>query len=235
MCGLPSRRIPATTTLRGSARNASILSVDAMRNTLPGTPRRPACPACRDRAPGQQARRTRNIAAHPGRCAMRDTTRPHPRSAAVHHPGGPQAPRSVPSGRGGVAAGVPRPGLPGADRRQRPGVAFLLVTEAGCKRAISDLYRRSKRATDPSSTPPEHQRSMDSSAYLAEHLHEVPVLLVPCIEGRVENAPMLQQAVTWGSILPATWSFMLAARSRGLGTAWTSLHLAYEREAAAVL
>jgi nitroreductase len=112
---------------------------------------------------------------------------------------------------------------------------FLLVTEAGRKRAISDLYRRSKRENDPSSTPPEHQRSMDSSAYLAEHLHEVPVLLVPCIEGRVENAPMLQQAVTWGSILPATWSFMLAARSRGLGTAWTSLHLAYEREAAAVL
>lgn len=112
---------------------------------------------------------------------------------------------------------------------------FLLVTEAGRKRAIADLYRRSKRENDPSSTPPEHQRSMGSSAYLAEHLHEVPVLLVPCIEGRVENAPMLQQAVTWGSILPATWSFMLAARSRGLGTAWTSLHLAYEREAAAVL
>ena len=112
---------------------------------------------------------------------------------------------------------------------------FLLVTEAGRKRAISDLYRRSKRENDPSSAPPEHQRSMDSSAYLAEPLHEVLVLLVPCIEGRVENAPMLQQAVTWGSILPATWSFMLAARSRRLGTAWTSLHLAYEREAAAVL
>jgi nitroreductase len=76
---------------------------------------------------------------------------------------------------------------------------------------------------------------MDSSAYLAEHLHQVPVLVVPCVEGRVENAPYLIQAVTWGSILPATWSFMLAARARGLGTAWTSLHLEYEREAADVL
>jgi nitroreductase len=112
---------------------------------------------------------------------------------------------------------------------------FVLVTEAHRKRAISELYRRSKRENDPSSTPPEHQRSMDSSAYLAQHLHEVPVLVVPCIEGRVENAPLLQQAVTWASILPATWSFMLAGRARGLGTAWTSLHLAYEREAAAVL
>jgi len=76
---------------------------------------------------------------------------------------------------------------------------------------------------------------MDASTYLAAQLHEVPVLVVPCIEGRTENMPFLRQAVTWGSILPATWSFMLAARARGLGTAWTSLHLAYEREAAAVL
>jgi nitroreductase len=112
---------------------------------------------------------------------------------------------------------------------------FVLVTEASRKRAISELYRRSKRENDPASTPPGHQRGMDSSAYLAQHLHEVPVLVVPCIEGRVENAPLLQQAVTWGSILPATWSFMLAARARSLGTAWTSLHLAYEQEAAAVL
>ena len=43
------------------------------------------------------------------------------------------------------------------------------------------------------------------------------------------------QAGYWGSILPAVWSFMLAARSRGLGTAWTSMHLVYEREAAALL
>jgi nitroreductase len=112
---------------------------------------------------------------------------------------------------------------------------FVLVTDPEPKRAISDLYRRSKVKNDPSSTPDEHQKIMDSSAYLAEHLHEVPVLVVPCVEGRVENAPLLVQAVTWGSILPATWSFMLAARSRGLGTAWTSLHLEYEREAAEVL
>jgi nitroreductase len=112
---------------------------------------------------------------------------------------------------------------------------FVLVTDDEHKREISDLYRRSKAKNDPPSVPAEEQRIMDSSAYLAEHLHEVPVLVVPCIEGRIENAPHLVQAVTWGSILPATWSFMLAARSRGLGTAWTSLHLEYEREAADVL
>jgi len=112
---------------------------------------------------------------------------------------------------------------------------FALVTEPGRKKALADLYRKSKMENDPSSVPPGHERMMDASAYLAAHLHEVPVLVIPCIEGRIENMPFLQQAVTWASILPATWSFMLAARARGLGTAWTSLHLAYEREAAALL
>ncbi len=112
---------------------------------------------------------------------------------------------------------------------------FVLVTEPDRKKALAELYRKSKRENDPQSVPPGQQRVMDASAYLAEHLDQVPVLLVPCIEGRAENMPFLHQAVTWGSILPATWSFMLAARARGLGTAWTSLHLAYEREAAAVL
>ena len=112
---------------------------------------------------------------------------------------------------------------------------FVLVTDAERKRDISDLYRKSKAKNDPASTPPEHQRNMDSSAYLAEHLHEVPVLVIPCIEGRVEDVSLMMQAVVWGSILPATWSFMLAARARGLGTAWTSLHLEYEQEAAEIL
>jgi nitroreductase len=112
---------------------------------------------------------------------------------------------------------------------------FVLVTKADRKQALAELYRKSKSENDPASIPPEHRRMMDASAYLAAHLHEVPVLVIPCIEGRTDGMPFLQQAVTWGSILPATWSFMLAARARGLGTAWTSFHLAYEREAAAVL
>jgi nitroreductase len=112
---------------------------------------------------------------------------------------------------------------------------FVLVTDTDRKKALADLYRQSKKENDPPSVPQEHQRIMDASRYLAEHLHQVPVMVVPCVEGRTENMPFLQQAVTWGSIMPATWSFMLAARARGLGTAWTSLHLAYEREAAAVL
>jgi nitroreductase len=66
-------------------------------------------------------------------------------------------------------------------------------------------------------------------------IREVPVLLVPCIQGRVEGLPTMEQASIWGSILPAIWSFMLAARAHGLGTSWTTVHLYYEQEAAEVL
>jgi nitroreductase len=82
----------------------------------------------------------------------------------------------------------------------------------------------------------QHLRRMaDTARYLTQHLNEVPVHLIPCIEGRAENLSAVEQAAHWGGILPATWSFMLAARSRGLGTVLTTLHLEYEQEAAEVL
>jgi nitroreductase len=51
----------------------------------------------------------------------------------------------------------------------------------------------------------------------------------------VDDAPIATQAALWGSLLPAVWSFLLALRSRGLGAAWTTLHLRFEREAADLL
>ncbi len=78
-------------------------------------------------------------------------------------------------------------------------------------------------------------KMMDSARYLADHFPEVPAILVPCVEGRLEGAPIGVQANKWGSIVQAAWSFMLAARARGLGTCWTTVHLAREREVAEVL
>jgi nitroreductase len=74
-----------------------------------------------------------------------------------------------------------------------------------------------------------------STTYLADHLHEVPVHIIPCVEGRVETQEPFLQATRYGSILPATWSLMLALRTRGLGSAWTTLHLMHEKEIAALL
>ena len=64
-----------------------------------------------------------------------------------------------------------------------------------------------------------------SATYLANEMHRCPALLIACINGRVEDAGPMAQAGTYGSILPGAWSFMLAARSRGIGMAWTTLHL----------
>jgi nitroreductase len=123
---------------------------------------------------------------------------------------------------------------------------FVVVTDPDKKLAVAELYRKSYNAyranrtatSSLSSDSPRaaiQKRVVNSSDYLAEHLHEVPVHLIPCLAGRLDKLPIAQQAGAWGSILPATWSFMLAARARGLGTAWTTLHLPYEKEAAEVL
>jgi nitroreductase len=63
----------------------------------------------------------------------------------------------------------------------------------------------------------------------------VPVLLIPCIETGSAELPAENQSGLWGSVLPAAWSYMLAARARGLGSAWTTLHLSFEREVAELL
>jgi nitroreductase len=123
---------------------------------------------------------------------------------------------------------------------------FVLVADPAKKRALRDLYKagfdlylgnetlRPKYAADDLRAA-QRPRVEASATYLAEHLHEAPVLVIPCIEGRVEQAGVLAQASIYGSILPAAWSFMLALRARGLGAAWTTLHLLYEKEAAKIL
>jgi nitroreductase len=75
-----------------------------------------------------------------------------------------------------------------------------------------------------------------SSDYLAEHLHEVPMMVIPCLLGRPPaEGSVGETAGFYGSILPATWSFQLALRSRGLGSAFTTLHLMEEAAAAELL
>ena len=126
------------------------------------------------------------------------------------------------------------------------GWSFVVVTDAAKRKALADLYRQAFqfyvdnpdfRATyEPEDLRTKQMpRIVDSASYLAEHLHEAPVHVIPCIQGRVEQAGVIGQASVYGSILPAAWSFMLAARSRGLGSAWTTLHLIFEKDAAKLL
>ena len=82
---------------------------------------------------------------------------------------------------------------------------------------------------------PEALRIGASVYHLRDQLHRVPVLVIPLVAGRLDGASTFLQASLWGSILPAAWSFMLALRSRGLGSAWTTVHLHRERRVAEIL
>ncbi|UQS26596.1 nitroreductase family protein [Amycolatopsis thermalba] len=124
---------------------------------------------------------------------------------------------------------------------------WVVVTDADKRAQLAELYAKSYKAYRDTGPAPEERyagdadraatqhRVMNSADYLAEHMAEVPVLLVPAIHVPGGKLPEGNQAGLWGSILPAVWSYMLAARTLGLGTAWTSLHLVYEKEAAELL
>jgi nitroreductase len=115
---------------------------------------------------------------------------------------------------------------------------WVLVDDADTKVAMAEIYRAAladfvNRPRPDSERPPatpKQQRMTASVMHLTEHFHEVPVLLVPTFQGRVEDMGVFWQASRWGSIAPGVWSFMLALRLHGLGSAWTTLHLLRERE-----
>ena len=124
---------------------------------------------------------------------------------------------------------------------------FVVVTDTIKKAELAKLFPKGwetyikllTSVTNMKSEDPDRnhtQKRITSSAeYLVEHLKDVPVHVIPCIAAGTEGQPIVVQSAVWVSIAPAAWSFMLAARSFGLGIAWTSFHLLYEEEAANIL
>ncbi len=119
---------------------------------------------------------------------------------------------------------------------------WLVVDDAETRRKLAGLY---KQAADTylqmaranlDAAGAQTRRVYDSAFWLVDHLADVPVHVIPCLQGRIpENAGNIMAASLYGSIFPAVWSFQLALRSRGLGSALTTLHLLHEREAAEIL
>jgi len=119
---------------------------------------------------------------------------------------------------------------------------FVVATDATTRAALGELWRKSARAylarrphAAAGALLPGTRPLVRSVAHLVRHIGEAPVHVIPCIEGRTDGKPAPAQASRWGTIAPAAWSFMLAARARGLGSVWTTFHLRYEREAAELL
>ncbi len=125
---------------------------------------------------------------------------------------------------------------------------WLVVTDPDKRKALGDIYRKGWEiyttmegnvATaykgEDAERIAQQDRVLGSAEYLAENFEKAPAMLIPCLPGRLDGLPALASASLFGSILPGVWSFMLAARERGLGTSWTTLHLMHEQEAADVL
>jgi nitroreductase len=113
---------------------------------------------------------------------------------------------------------------------------FVVVTDPAKRAALGELWRSFGMKYLGGERPEAGSSSLlDSVWHLVDHIGDVPVHVIPCIEGRTDDKSVPMQASRFGTIVPAVWSFMLAARSRGLGTCWTTFHLAHEREAAELL
>jgi nitroreductase len=116
---------------------------------------------------------------------------------------------------------------------------WIVVTDADKRAAIAEIYRSIgaqylAHAAD-SASDPQTRRVYQSAVSLTDTLAKVPVHVIPCLEQRIDGAELGIAAAAWASIIPAGWSFLLALRSRGLGSVWTTMHLFKEKEVAELL
>ena len=125
---------------------------------------------------------------------------------------------------------------------------FVVVRDPATIAAVAGVYAQcwqiytslpffaGKLKRDTEQLQGQQDRVVDSATYLSEHMAECPALVIGCTtSGRLDGVPGAQSASALGNILPAMWSFMLAARARGLGTAWTTIHLMMEQAVADIV
>ncbi len=120
---------------------------------------------------------------------------------------------------------------------------WMIVDDPAKRAQIAEIYRATmadrQKVTEPWDSlgrTAQTDRVHDSAGYLRANLERVPVLVIPCVEGRpAPDAAPASLSATYGSIFPAVWSFQLALRSRGLGSVFTSVLGFREREVAELL
>jgi nitroreductase len=125
---------------------------------------------------------------------------------------------------------------------------FVVVKDEAKRKAIGEIYRQcfdvyktldgvyaGSMKKDSDAEQAQQDRVTASALYLADHMGEAPALVIACTAGRVDGMPAMVAASSMGNVLPGTWSFMLAARARGLGTAWTTIALMQEQAVADIV
>jgi nitroreductase len=129
-----------------------------------------------------------------------------------------------------------------------PTMQFVVVRDPDTRAALGEIYRQcygiyqsmdgvyvGSIKKDGEEAQAQQDRVATSADFLGDRMGDAPALVVACMNGRVDGMPGMVASSMMGNILPAMWSFMLAARARGLGTCWTTVHLMMEEQAAQVL
>jgi nitroreductase len=119
---------------------------------------------------------------------------------------------------------------------------WLIINDDSTKQALAELYRKDgtaylnagKKQVEEMEGNRTQKAIVESSLYLLDHLHEVPMMIIPIRNDR-PGETVFDQATFWGSVTPGVWSLQLALRTRGIGSAWTTLHLYHETEASEIL
>jgi nitroreductase len=116
---------------------------------------------------------------------------------------------------------------------------FLVIRDPEIKKSVGAYYKRAwdevasprYRAGEPApgTNPERFSRMLDAAQYLADHIHEAPVWIVPCMQGANPTR------TAGSSIYPAVQNMLLAARALGLGATLTTLYLNFEKEVEATL
>lgn len=117
---------------------------------------------------------------------------------------------------------------------------WVVVDDPAKRAALAEIYREGAQGyfarAGRDAADAQTRRVYESARWLAENLEKVPVFVIPCLEGRpTAETPLMALGSMYGSIFPAVWSFQLALRARGLGSALTTLHLLHEQQAAELL
>jgi nitroreductase len=115
---------------------------------------------------------------------------------------------------------------------------WMIIDDPATKAEIAPLYQSVGRPylAANAATEGRQQRVVDSATFLVDHVADVPAwVLAMRLDRLPEGAANVEVAGYHGSVAPGVWSFQLAARARGLGSAWTTFHLAHEQAVAEIL
>ena len=112
---------------------------------------------------------------------------------------------------------------------------FIAITEPGLIEKIGGLYRDLWLGAMGATPPPGETPAYTAARYLANHMPEVPAMILVCADHTMGSVPYNKgEPIERGRYASSVWlaiqNLFLAARALGLGTRITTTHLREEQK-----